>query len=136
MKIPLRSVPSSGTFDLEEKFEIDKLDLGSAICAPCEPVVVEAHASKGINSITVRVLIKGAMQFSCSRCLNSFRWPFEKTLKFHYEVAPRDLFIMLDPDLREEIILDFPVKPLCKPDCLGLCVKCGEDLNAGKCKCK
>ena len=37
---------------------------------------------------------------------------------------------------REEIILGYPVKFLCKIDCLGLCPKCGQNLNEKKCDCK
>ena len=28
-----------------------------------------------------------------------------------------------------------PMKPLCKPDCKGLCPSCGKDLNLGACGC-
>jgi len=42
-------------------------------------------------------------------------------------------------DLSEEIcnclLLELPMKPLCKPDCAGLCHKCGENLNEGPCGC-
>jgi uncharacterized protein len=27
------------------------------------------------------------------------------------------------------------MKPLCRPDCQGLCVSCGKDLNLGACGC-
>lgn len=35
----------------------------------------------------------------------------------------------------EEFILALPVKPLCKPDCKGLCASCGVNLNTGACTC-
>ena len=28
-----------------------------------------------------------------------------------------------------------PLKPLCRPDCLGLCPRCGTNLNASNCAC-
>ncbi|MEE9543946.1 MAG: DUF177 domain-containing protein [Thermodesulfobacteriota bacterium] len=37
--------------------------------------------------------------------------------------------------LLEEITLLLPSKPLCKKSCKGLCLSCGTDLNAAKCKC-
>lgn len=37
--------------------------------------------------------------------------------------------------LREEIALRVSAFPLCRPDCKGLCVNCGADLNAGPCNC-
>jgi uncharacterized protein len=47
----------------------------------------------------------------------------------------RSLAIDLNPDIREEIILVYPIKPLCSIDCKGLCPKCGKNLNEGKCNC-
>ena len=38
--------------------------------------------------------------------------------------------------LREELLLFFPTKMLCKPDCKGLCCKCGKNLNDGPCDCQ
>jgi uncharacterized protein len=29
-----------------------------------------------------------------------------------------------------------PFAPLCRPDCLGLCSRCGGDLNLGECTCR
>lgn len=37
--------------------------------------------------------------------------------------------------LWEEFSLSLPVKPLCRPDCRGLCAGCGQNLNLGKCSC-
>lgn len=34
----------------------------------------------------------------------------------------------------EELSMAFPAKPLCKPDCKGLCPVCGQDLNEGGCE--
>jgi uncharacterized protein len=42
----------------------------------------------------------------------------------------------LGPMLREQLILAVPMHPLCAEDCLGLCVRCGKDLNEGPCHCR
>ncbi len=36
--------------------------------------------------------------------------------------------------LRDTVMLAVPIKPLCKPDCKGLCQICGKNLNKGLCK--
>ncbi len=41
----------------------------------------------------------------------------------------------LAPMLREQLILASPMHPLCQDDCLGLCTRCGKDLNEGPCPC-
>ena len=37
--------------------------------------------------------------------------------------------------LREHVILSAPMRPLCGDDCLGLCARCGKNLNEGPCQC-
>jgi uncharacterized protein len=37
--------------------------------------------------------------------------------------------------LREHVILSAPMQPLCSDDCLGLCARCGKNLNEGPCQC-
>jgi uncharacterized protein len=41
----------------------------------------------------------------------------------------------LAPMLREHVILSVPMQPLCSDDCLGLCARCGKNLNEGPCQC-
>jgi uncharacterized protein len=41
----------------------------------------------------------------------------------------------LAPMLREQLILASPMHPLCSEGCLGLCARCGKDLNEGSCRC-
>ena len=43
--------------------------------------------------------------------------------------------LQTDPVLVEQLQLNIPMKPLCRPDCKGLCPECGADLNAGPCSC-
>lgn len=39
------------------------------------------------------------------------------------------------PAIREHVILATPLQPLCKDNCLGLCQKCGINLNESLCGC-
>ncbi len=43
----------------------------------------------------------------------------------------------LDADdlIRNECFMNLPVKVLCRPDCRGICMRCGKDLNTGECGC-
>ena len=41
----------------------------------------------------------------------------------------------VDDLLKNEIIINWPMKVLCKPDCKGICRQCGQDLNTGTCSC-
>ena len=50
-----------------------------------------------------------------------------------YERTAADLD--LRPALREQWLLAAPAYALCRPDCKGLCARCGADLNAGPHEC-
>jgi uncharacterized protein len=39
----------------------------------------------------------------------------------------------LDRMVRDALLLDVPVRVLCRPDCAGLCPVCGRDRNTGPC---
>jgi uncharacterized protein len=41
----------------------------------------------------------------------------------------------LRPLVRDALLLELPLAPLCRPDCRGLCPTCGADLNEGECAC-
>jgi uncharacterized protein len=43
--------------------------------------------------------------------------------------------VSTEPLVTEQLVLNLPMKPLCRPDCAGLCPTCGADLNAGRCEC-
>lgn len=43
--------------------------------------------------------------------------------------------IELDEALRELIMAELPERPLCRPDCKGLCPGCGAELNTEPCRC-
>jgi uncharacterized protein len=47
-----------------------------------------------------------------------------------------ELTVDLTEEIRQCILLELPMKPLCRPDCAGLCPSCGQDLNEGHCTCK
>ncbi len=48
-------------------------------------------------------------------------------------ILPDDGYINLLPLLREYLLLEIPIKPLCSHDCKGLCPVCGVNLNKGLC---
>ena len=41
----------------------------------------------------------------------------------------------LGPMVRDAVVLELPLAPLCREQCRGLCPQCGTDLNEGSCDC-
>ncbi|MBI4301031.1 MAG: DUF177 domain-containing protein [Chloroflexi bacterium] len=106
------------------------------------------------RSILVRGRLKTTLSMECGRCLDRFEYPL--SLEFQEEYFPStdmvsgeavteektsDLIIdahhVLDLTevVRQLILLNTPMNPLCRPDCLGLCPYCGHNLNQGSCGC-
>jgi len=51
-------------------------------------------------------------------------------------ISPQVESLEIGERVRQLILLALPLKPLCRPDCRGLCPLCGQDLNEGECGCK
>jgi uncharacterized protein len=73
---------------------------------------------------------------TCSRCLEEVGQTVKQNFKLSYNVNECGDYLEIDNDIREEILLDFPMKVLCHQDCKGLCPRCGVNLNYEECKCK
>jgi uncharacterized protein len=93
---------------------------------------------------------------SCSRCLSDFALPavvdieeeFLPTIDVNTGRKPNlqdedvdgerigeDHILDLSEVVRQSILTEVPMKPLCRSDCQGLCQSCGTDLNQGRCNC-
>ena len=42
----------------------------------------------------------------------------------------------LEPLVRDALLLELPLAPLCTEDCAGLCPSCGADRNETQCDCR
>ncbi|MBD3264802.1 MAG: hypothetical protein GF375_06845 [Candidatus Omnitrophica bacterium] len=72
----------------------------------------------------------------CSRCLGEVCQIVKQNFIKSYEIDKLDKFLDIDKDIREEILLNFPLKVLCSSKCKGLCPGCGANLNIEACKCR
>lgn len=50
-------------------------------------------------------------------------------------VVVRDGRLDIDEQLEEALLLEFPMRLLCREDCPGLCPKCGKPRSEGDCGC-
>jgi uncharacterized protein len=84
----------------------------------------------------------------CARCLASVRRPLEvkvdevfRPVAAQNEAEPDDSYpyegfvVELLPALRDNLVLAFPQRLLCREDCKGICPECGADLNETTCTC-
>jgi uncharacterized protein len=134
MKLDLNQIPPEG-LTLVAELSPSELDLETDIIKFRRPITVKAEAAKITNALTVHLELNCLMQAICGRCLQEYELDFKKEVNLNYPVDKAEPFINLDPDIRDEIILDYPLKPLCRANCKGLCPKCGRNLNEGACGC-
>ena len=134
MKIRIAQITPEG-ITLGENVAASVLDLETDTVKFCGPLNIRAEASQITNVVSVSLSLSGLMSLVCSRCLNEFKSELKKKLELNYPVDKDQRLIDLGPDIREEIILDYPIQPLCVVNCKGLCPKCGKNLNEGGCSC-
>lgn len=134
MKINVNQISPEG-LSLEEDIPAQELDLDTDLVKFRQGIKVKAQISRITNAVTVDLFFSGTAAIECGRCLQDYRQDFQKKIRLNYQVTSFDQEIDLGPDIREEIILDYPLKPLCQSACKGLCPGCGENLNEGGCSC-
>lgn len=88
---------------------------------------------------------EGRIEAECVRCLDTFHEELHTDFKelFAFKnhpvsdsglIIPDDGNIDFAPLVREYLVIELPINPLCKPDCKGLCIFCGENLNFTTCE--
>lgn len=135
MKIDARKIPAEG-LTLTEEFSPAELDLDTEVIKFSGPIKAKAVISKSYDALAVELTLDAPMLVCCGRCLEEVNTGFHRDMELHYAVDKLEPVIDLDPDVREEIILSYPINPLCGADCKGLCPKCGMNLNQGSCNCR
>ena len=134
MKIHVNQIPFEGV-TLTEDVAASSWDLETEIIKLGGPVKIKADVSRITNAISACVTVKASLCANCSRCLEEISIDFSKEIKLNYPGENNVQVIDLNPDIREEILLDYPMKPLCNLNCKGLCLKCGNKLSEGGCTC-
>lgn len=134
MKINVNSIPVEGV-SLTEAQEASSWDLDSRDISYMGDISLVASFFKEGGTVSVQVKVSSSRQVQCSRCLEEFIQDVKEEFKFYYKVLPDQDYLEIDEDIRQEMILNFPLKPLCKEDCKGICPVCGKNLNNEECSC-
>ena len=120
------------------------------------PVGGYIRVTRTDKGVWVHATIDATVSGQCSRCLKSitqaisFELDEEYLQKLdlltgapvHSDDSEPDTFKLdarhtldLREALRQYVITNTPMSPICKPTCKGLCPQCGADLNNGSCAC-
>jgi len=151
--ISLESVPDDGLpFAFELRFTPAQLDREPLL--EVSPVKLAGEVSRIEKGFSLEARMDYSGKLECSRCLASY--PFENSEDFSLLLRKRpalgggeialvsdeldeyfydDPVVSVEPIAEERIQMAVPMKPLCREDCLGLCLQCGQDRNLTACGC-
>lgn len=104
-----------------------------------------ARVSRTQQGLLVQGEFDANITAECVRCLANFVQPLQTSFDELYAfddrsvtesnlLLPADGYIDLGPIVREYLIIEIPIRPICREDCLGLCPVCGEDWNLSTCE--
>jgi uncharacterized protein len=117
------------------------------------------HEHRGPKEIVPDIRLKGryagAFQVPCARCIEPVEIPLSAEFDLIFRPVGADGgapersisaseteigyyqkdSLLLEDVLREQVLLSLPVRTLCKPDCKGLCPRCGANRNTHPCSC-
>lgn len=114
-----------------------------------EPLTVSGRfSSAGEGKYYWRARFDTTVRIPCRRCLTDVDTKVHQDLQLIlsedeetpegdgvYLIPPRTQVLDLTDTLREEYLLAQPRFVECRPDCKGLCGRCGANLNDGPCNC-
>jgi uncharacterized protein len=118
------------------------------------------HEHRGPRDIVADIRLRGnfsgRFQVPCARCVEPVEIPLAADFDLIFRPAVADTeaversitapeteigyylkdSLLLEDVLREQVLLSLPVRTLCKPDCKGLCQRCGANRNSQTCTCE
>ena len=142
-----------GAVDLGE----EATQLGGLATSGLAEVIHEHRGPRDIVAdIRLRGRFAGKFEVPCARCVEPVEIPLAAAFDLIFRPAGADVdapersitapeteigyyqrdSLSLEDVLREQVLLSLPAKTLCKPDCKGLCPRCGENRNSQACHCE
>lgn len=140
---------------IEREFSVpfETLDLPEEYSSQNKNVDVHMFIFKEKDGYLISLSIKSDIQLACDRCLEPFNMDLQGTSNIFLskkkleggELHEDDLIARYLEDeenfnltelLREEILVQTPMKALCDENCKGICPICGADRNKNPCNCE
>ena len=137
-RIPIQDLAEPGS---RREIEIDaEVDWGFELAEVGPTLHADLRLENAAGVLVVRGRVESVLGLTCHRCLTEWDeevdLPVTEALGFEEdeeaEVYRLDGDVAdLEPVLRDVVLLEVPLRPLCREDCRGLCATCGADLNGG-----
>lgn len=129
-------------YDREIPFELPQFSLDESLYVNHFNGTLNLNRTQ--NGLRVRGDFNAVANATCGRCLEDFTLKlnsqFEEIFSFENKqlsedesLIPEDGNVDFEPYIRDYMMLEIPINPVCKDDCRGLCDICGENLNKRDC---
>lgn len=129
------------------------------VLTPVGPFSLDGDLFSSGQEIFFRGRMAAEFRLPCGRCLEEYPIQMSGPLEAHWRIIepsgpkggryPDQGIRMEDLDtgailgggvdlfetMLEQVILNLPIKPLCRDSCRGLCPACGENKNIHPCRC-
>lgn len=126
-----------------------ELKVGDTVVPPDAEVEAAADLDSLDGGIEVSGTVRTTWVGECRRCLRPVSGPLEAAVREVYRPRPAGgessdddetypfsgELLDLAPLVRDAILLELPIAPLCRDECAGLCPTCGAVLDDGPCGC-
>lgn len=132
MKIHVNRVPDEG-LKKRVTYEPAALDMERDDVRVHESFAVDIRIQRVDQQLVVQAKIRCPVMLTCARCLEEFGSTVTTDAVLSYTVQLSDVIDITD-DVRQEIILAYPMVSVCTPACKGLCAQCGTNLNHDACE--
>ncbi len=136
MKIRIRDVVSGG---LQVKAAVKPADIGlenEDFLDPENPLQIVAELMRVDGFILAKVAVTFIREDHCARCLEHLSREMTSNYEMEFEVRPGDEWIDMGQRVREEMLMGYLPRVLCRDDCKGICPDCGAELNTETCECE
>ena len=117
-----------------ESIEFFELDENDPLTVSRE-LTYQLTGSKVSGGILISGSCTTAVSGICGRCLEALEQPVEAEINLFFDPEEVQEELDVSEDIREEVLLSFPMNLLCSSDCAGLCRNCGGNLNRNECSC-
>lgn len=149
--------------DLEEFPALVTLEAAEGKTAPMRDdvlsvgaVTVSLTVQKSGDEFFCQGTVTATVELECARCLGPFRYDAQGPTDFiattaqlleqyRAEAVDDEEYVIIDSNeltadisdiVRETLLLELPMKPVCGDECKGLCSQCGANRNTEPCDCE
>ena len=135
LSVPVQKIPPEGV-ELNGSVALSALDIDDDTRISCPgPLLFTLRVSLVHGSVLARGRLHTTLRCRCDRCLAYYDSPVSTDDVCHLIDAADRNVVDLTEGVREDILLAFPQRCLCRTDCRGLCPVCGRNLNVRACSC-